>query len=63
MGYGHAERNLAATRQLEAETRKLIGALDQPGPEAAAWLQAVARREKAGGSPAPTRNGNGASGH
>jgi hypothetical protein len=46
MGYGHAERNLAAIRQLEAETRELIGALDQPDPEAAAWLQAVTSPEK-----------------
>jgi hypothetical protein len=25
MGYGHAERNLALIRQLEAETRELLG--------------------------------------
>jgi hypothetical protein len=29
MSYGHAERNLALIRQLEAETRKLPGDLDQ----------------------------------
>jgi len=30
MSYGHAERNLAQIRQLEAETRQLIGNLVQP---------------------------------
>lgn len=39
MGYGHAERNLALIRQLEAETRELLGTLDQPDPERSAWLQ------------------------
>jgi hypothetical protein len=39
MGYRHAERNLALIRQLEAETRKLLGSLDQPDPEQSAWLQ------------------------
>ncbi|MDT4923435.1 MAG: hypothetical protein QOG01_1148 [Pseudonocardiales bacterium] len=46
MGYGHAERNLAAIRQLEAETRELVGTLDQPDPEAAAWLRAVTSPER-----------------
>jgi hypothetical protein len=46
MGYGHAERNLAAIRQLEAETRELVGTLDQPDPKAAAWLRAVTGPEK-----------------
>ena len=27
MAYGHAERNLALIRRLEAETRKLLGSL------------------------------------
>jgi hypothetical protein len=29
MAYGHAERNLAVIRQLEAETRQLLGGLPQ----------------------------------
>jgi hypothetical protein len=41
MAYGHAERNLAEIRQLEAETRKLLGSLDQLDPEQSAWLQEV----------------------
>jgi hypothetical protein len=41
MGYGHAERNLALIRQLEAETRELLGTLDQLNPEQSAWLQEV----------------------
>ena len=39
MTYGHAERNLALLRQLEAETRQLLQSLDQPDPEQATWLQ------------------------
>jgi hypothetical protein len=39
MAYGHAERNLAHLRQLEAETRQLLERLDQPDPEQSAWLQ------------------------
>jgi hypothetical protein len=38
MGYGHAERNLALIRQLEAETRELLGTLDQPDPEQSALV-------------------------
>ena len=41
MAYGHAERNLALLRQLEAETRQLLESLDQPDPEQSAWLQEV----------------------
>jgi hypothetical protein len=41
MAYGHAERNLALLRQLEAETRQLLERLDQPDPEQSAWLQEV----------------------
>jgi hypothetical protein len=33
MAYGHAERNLAVIRQLEAETRQLLARLAQPGQE------------------------------
>jgi hypothetical protein len=46
MGYGHAERNLALIRQLEAETRELLGTLDQPDPEQSAWLQEVTNPER-----------------
>jgi DNA-binding CsgD family transcriptional regulator len=41
MSYGHAERNLATLRQLEAETRELMASLDQLNPERSAWLQEV----------------------
>jgi hypothetical protein len=41
MGYGHAERNLALIRQIEAETRDLLGTLDQLDPEQSAWLQEI----------------------
>lgn len=44
MAYGHAERNLALLRQLEAETRKLLENLDQPDPEQSAWLQEATSR-------------------
>jgi hypothetical protein len=36
MAYGHAERNLALIRQLEAETVRLLESLDQPDAEQAA---------------------------
>ena len=39
MAYGHAERNLALIRQLEAETRQLLESLDQPDSEQSAWLR------------------------
>jgi hypothetical protein len=32
MAYGHAERNLAALRLLEAETEELLRSLPQSGP-------------------------------
>ena len=35
MSYGHAERNLALIRQLEAETRELFADLVQPDQEQA----------------------------
>jgi hypothetical protein len=41
MGHGHAERNLALIRQLEAETRDLLETLDQPDPEQSAWLEVI----------------------
>ena len=39
MAYGHAERNLALIRRLEAETRQLLAGMDQPDAEQPAWLQ------------------------
>ena len=33
MAYGHAERNLALIRQLEAETRQLLSSLGQSDQE------------------------------
>jgi hypothetical protein len=50
MAYGHAERNLALLRQLEAETGQLLESLDQPDPEQSAWLQEVASRGAVTGS-------------
>jgi hypothetical protein len=46
MGYGHAERNLALIRQLEAETRELLETLDQLDPEQSGWLQEVTSPER-----------------
>jgi hypothetical protein len=43
MAYGHAERNLAAIRQLEAETRELLSGLPQLDPEQLQWLQETAQ--------------------
>lgn len=54
MGYGHAERNLALIRQLEAETMELLETLNQPDPEQSAWLQEVAGQKGGGfGSAGP----------
>ena len=50
MAYGHAERNLALLRQLEAETGQLLESLDQPDPEQSAWLQEAASRGEVTGS-------------
>ncbi len=36
MAYGHAERNLALIRQLEAETSRLLESLDRPDAKRAA---------------------------
>jgi hypothetical protein len=38
MAYGHAERNLALIRQLEAETTQLLESLGQADAEQSAWL-------------------------
>jgi hypothetical protein len=37
MTYGHAERNLALIRQLEAETRQLLDSFPQLDHEQSAW--------------------------
>jgi hypothetical protein len=42
MAYGHAERNLAAIRQLEAETGELLSGLLQLDLEQRQWLQETA---------------------
>jgi hypothetical protein len=49
MAYGHAERNLALIRQLEAETRKLLGCLNQVDPEQSVWLQEVTGAQRQAG--------------
>jgi hypothetical protein len=41
MACGHAQRNLAFLRQIEAETMQLLESLDRPDAEQSAWLQAV----------------------
>jgi hypothetical protein len=38
-GYGHAERNLAPIRRLEAGTRQLLASVTQPDPGQSAWLR------------------------
>jgi hypothetical protein len=54
MAYGHAERNLAAIRQLEAETRESLSGLPQLDLEQLQWLEetAEARLEPAPRVPA-----------
>ena len=39
MAYGHAERNLAAIRKLEAETRQLLGTKTPLDPEQSALAE------------------------
>jgi hypothetical protein len=46
MAYGHAERNLALVRQLEAQTRQLLESLDRLDPEQSALLQEVTRAHR-----------------
>jgi hypothetical protein len=41
VAYGHAERTLAAIRQLEAETAELLRMLPQLDAEQSSWLQEV----------------------
>jgi hypothetical protein len=61
MTYGHAERNLALIRQLEAETRKLLGSLDQLDLEQSAWLREVTRPGRQAVHQDRGRNNNGVS--
>jgi hypothetical protein len=37
MTYGHAERNLAVIRRLEAETEQLMPSQEQPVSDESAW--------------------------
>src|SRR5262249_2116650 len=46
MAYGHAERNLALIRQLEAETGNLLPSLDEPDPAQPAWCQELTSPSK-----------------
>jgi hypothetical protein len=43
MAYGHAERNLAAIRRLEAETEELLSSLPQSGSGQSRWLRQIAK--------------------
>ena len=52
MSYGHAERNLALIRQLEAETRQLFGSLAQSEQE---QLPEPRQSGELGGSPGHPR--------
>jgi hypothetical protein len=56
MTYGHAERNLALIRQLEAETRQLLGSRPQLNREQSAWLEDAVDRVRAAGLLAPPRS-------
>ena len=58
MAYGHAERNLALLRQLEAETRQLLKSLDQPDPEQSAWLHEVTHESSRCSHVADTADGH-----
>ena len=57
MVYGHAERNLAAIRQLEAETRELLSGLPQLDLEQLQWLQETAESRPESGPRVPARPG------
>jgi hypothetical protein len=46
MAYGHAERNLALIRQLEAETRDLLSRLGHPDLEQSACLQGISNPDR-----------------
>ena len=49
MAYGHAERNLAAIRLLEAQTEELLRSLPQSDPTQSGWPHQAA----AASSPCP----------
>ena len=51
MAYGHAERNLAAVRRLEAETQELLNSL----PQSRLWPVALAATDGKGELTAPER--------
>jgi hypothetical protein len=53
MAYGHAERNLALIRQLEAETEDLLGTLGELDPEQSACLHDRHRPAQIALSPRP----------
>ena len=53
MAYGHAERNLALIRLLEAETRQLLGSLGRRDHEQSACLQDTTSPRQADGAPGP----------
>ena len=54
MAYGHAERNLAAIRLLEACTEELFASLEQPGSRQSRWPeQGAAVSSRCPGVPAP----------
>jgi hypothetical protein len=51
MAYGHAERNLAAVRRLEAETQELLSNLPPSRP----WAVALAATDRKGELTTPRR--------
>ena len=60
MAYGHAERTLAAIRQLEAETVQLLGGEEYLDAEEEEWLREMARPvprqiRASGAAPPPCR--------
>ena len=61
MAYGHAERVVAAIRQLEAETAELLNGLDQLDAEQAQWLEDVSQPNAARERPTATKAGFGIS--
>jgi hypothetical protein len=57
MAYGHAERNLALIRQLEAETRQLLASVTQPDPEQSPGCERPARTSSRGKITYPDHGG------
>ncbi len=53
MAYGHAERNLALIRQLEAETRQLLATVARPDPGHKACLPEASPDKLAAGDKCP----------